>query len=168
MQNLTLGYIVFSDVDRDGKVFRYCLKSLFFHGAEVIGLDIGGWAVALVSQLKDAIELLVDDLREFEGIQASTQLLSFLQAWRDLLSWKPVSGREGWCACHRFFSVWSLGEATFYGEGAQGHSPPNCRSPKIDSTAGSIKTSIEKGCAHGRWRARKTHPLCFFSTYSVG
>jgi hypothetical protein len=24
-KNLTLGYIVFSDVDRDGKVFRYCL-----------------------------------------------------------------------------------------------------------------------------------------------
>ena len=50
---------------------------MFFDGAEVVFFDCrreGALSVARISELKETIELLLDDLGERKGIEASAQL----------------------------------------------------------------------------------------------
>ena len=58
------------------------MEGVFFDGAEVVFFDgrrEGALSVARISELKDTIELLLDDLRELERVEASTQLFKFLE-----------------------------------------------------------------------------------------
>ena len=61
------------------------MESLFFDGAKVVFFDGrrgGALSVAGISEFKDTIEFLLDDLREFERIEARPELSQFLEFGR--------------------------------------------------------------------------------------
>ena len=96
---------MFSDVDRDAEGIGSSLEGLFFDWAEVVFFDgrrEGALRVARISELKDTIELLLDDLRELKGIEASTQLFQFLEPGV-ISELAGLAGPVGWWAGHRFF-----------------------------------------------------------------
>jgi hypothetical protein len=73
---------VFADVDVDtegvGRVWRVC----FSMGLRSSFSMAGALSVAGISEFKDTIEFLLDDLREFERIEARPELSQFLEFGR--------------------------------------------------------------------------------------